>query len=319
MWMRRNVNAVVQYNKFEPDLAGQTVKVTHVDMLGYCTCTVLKTKEDIVIHSRALKEEDSDDENNGGARKTVKNGDYISKPVPAAVKANMFTGGRVRIDGLKSLASLNGKEGTLSKWDSQKNRWHVTIDGTGESKAILEANLTPVEDKEEKEEEKPPEDGSERGLKEGVIALIEGASSLAGERCTLVKFEPEMLRWQITLEESGDNIMLLPDSLTPQLDGLVPGGAVVIDGLKSLPALNGKRGTLEKWDTKALRWHVTVEGSDTTKALRSSNLTARALSPRRYGPTSADVQEMAGEDGAKEEEPEEKPPPKKRRSVLDYE
>merc|ERR1712048_1366479 len=54
--------------------------------------------------------------------------------------------------------------------------------------------------------------------------------------------------------------------------GFDVGATVVLEGLKSAPALNGKRGTLQKFDSQALRWFVELEDGAGTKSFNPSNL-----------------------------------------------
>merc|ERR1711896_53145 len=53
-------------------------------------------------------------------------------------------GDTVRIDGLKAAAHLNGKSGTLDRFDPKLERWNVKMPN-GELKAIKADNLTLVE------------------------------------------------------------------------------------------------------------------------------------------------------------------------------
>ncbi|CAK0823676.1 unnamed protein product [Prorocentrum cordatum] len=55
--------------------------------------------------------------------------------------------------------------------------------------------------------------------------------------------------------------------------GYAPGATVVIEGIKAMPQLNGrKRGKLLRFDGASLRWQVEIEDGQGTKALKPDNL-----------------------------------------------
>lgn len=62
--------------------------------------------------------------------------------VAATPEAKLRPGVTVAIHGLKGAADLNGKEGTVDKWDADKGRWNVKMSG-GEVKALKPENLQP--------------------------------------------------------------------------------------------------------------------------------------------------------------------------------
>ena len=59
---------------------------------------------------------------------------------------------------------------------------------------------------------------------------------------------------------------------------LLPGSAVEVFGLLSSPSLNGKRGTLGKYDTAAARWEVKLDDAG-SKKVKPANL--KELTPVR--------------------------------------
>merc|ERR1712194_90391 len=54
--------------------------------------------------------------------------------------------------------------------------------------------------------------------------------------------------------------------------GYAPGATVVIEGIKAMPQLNGKRGKLLRFDGASLRWQVEIEDGLGTRALKPDNL-----------------------------------------------
>lgn len=160
-----------------------------------------------------------------------------AKPADSAAAAGgdaaaFVKGDKVKVVGVTSTPELNGEEGTIVKFDDEKNRWIIKLDSTGKGKGIKTENL-----------EKVATAGEGAKIVDGVSTGEEGSAAKK--------------------KEAG-NQQGNPD--------LKPGARIKIFGIRSTPELNDQTGTIVKFDEKIDRWIVKIDSTGKGKGVKAENL-----------------------------------------------
>jgi curved DNA-binding protein CbpA len=167
-------------------------------------------------------------------------------PVPTRLDA-VKPGTMVTIHGLQSAAHLNGETATVVDYDQVKDRYVVNVEG--ESVALKPTNLQQI-------------------VKGVILQNIESDNSLNGKSGTLLKYDAEKDRYTVRLTVMNRAVSVKPDNVE-----LPKGTVVTMRQLKSRPEVNGKRGTIVKFDRAAGRYQVQISQKETL-SVKAGNVIA---------------------------------------------
>jgi len=135
--------------------------------------------------------------------------------------------------------------------DNENDQCRCVVRATGAQITISRASLRPMANS-----APPSTDGATAVTQEqpaSAAAVISKPSAVAGSDWATVEFERRRLAEGFR-------------------EGFFEGATVTLQGLKSVPELNGKRGKLLTFCSQSLRWQLEIENGLGTKALMPANL-----------------------------------------------
>ena len=114
-------------------------------------------------------------------------------------------GGQVILHGLSARADLNGASGVLRKYDEEKGRWNVAVDGQAKKLALKAENLRAVSHPAEALPAAPEEVVPTEFLYCRVQARVDGAKKHAEADVVDIRVDPEGRLWfQVQPEAGGE-------------------------------------------------------------------------------------------------------------------
>lgn len=153
-------------------------------------------------------------------------------------------GARVVLVGLTSAAERNDATGVVERYDAARGRYAVKLEDDGEVLSLREKNLQQL-------------------LKGVRLTNITSNAALDGKSGTLVavrRGDDGARRYVVVLAATNQTVSVRADSL------ILPRGALVeIKDVQSKPELNGRKGTVQSWDSGAQRYLVQTTPQDQLK------------------------------------------------------
>ena len=153
-------------------------------------------------------------------------------------------GARVVLVGLTSAAERNDATGVVERFDAQRGRYAIKLEDDGEVLSLRENNLQQL-------------------LKGVRLTNITSNAALDGKSGTLVavkRGDDGARRYVVVLAATNQTVSVRADSL------ILPRGALVeIKDVQSKPELNGRKGTVQSWDSQAQRYRVQTTPQDQLK------------------------------------------------------
>merc|ERR1712154_34786 len=141
------------------------------------------------------------------------------------------SGTTVSLTGLINKAELNNQRGTIQSYNPQSGRYAVQLQNTGQDMSIKPANLLQHVNV--------------------VIHDIKGQPALNGKSGVILDWLPSKERYSIHIKSLSKVVNLKPANVI-----LVTGTVGKIEGLQSKPGINGKYGTIKKWNQDSKRYDV---------------------------------------------------------------
>lgn len=247
-------------------------------------------------------------------------------------------GGRAVLEGLKSRPELNGQEVTIQVREVSSGRWRCKVAPFGEEMKFKAENLAETPEKNE------PISVDANWLRRGVQAAVKDLPEHEGQVVRVVTVDGDTGRCKCVLRTSGEAIEVSRKNLRPLANATAPeptpapkaempkkggtdwaavelerrrlaegfrsgfeeGASVTMEGLQSMPELNGQSGKLLTWDGQSMRWRVHIEGVG-IKSFRPQNLIPQESGQKRKAKNGSSDQ-----NGAKEEHSETSPEKKQR-------
>lgn len=186
-------------------------------------------------------------------------------------------GARVLIGGLNGAKELNGKVAVVFGYDYSADRYIVELENgaAGVQKKIRACNLV------------------SKGNSTGAVAArarmaAAGAASAPNSGKSSASAGPR----PPSVSRNSAARSTPPQAQQSKSTKFGPGMKVTISGLSKAPELNGKSGTVQRFDTSAGRYIVRVDGSGLEKSLRPDNLMVQTARDQKFDAIDADLHDQ---------------------------
>lgn len=145
-------------------------------------------------------------------------------------------GTTVSLTGLVNKAEMNNQRGTIQSYNPQSGRYAVQLQNSGKDTSIKPSNLLQHVNV--------------------VIHDIKGQPELNGNSGILLDWSPSKERYSIHIKSLSKVASLKPENVI-----LANGTVGKIEGLQNKPGINGKFGTIKKWNRDSNRYDVQLSAS----------------------------------------------------------